>query len=261
LQLIQLRFNFPILLLSSILLSRFVAAGNIQNALFCSRDCNLWLEIFRVVRNQLGMQVNELYFYTSRQARIKSTHSYQQYATELLQDSGVLVDICGTGWSLSHMMHNLGSRAPLYFIHQLPRRDDYEKMRPTPDGTSVHSIVDGSATGVGNQFLEMSNYADHPQIVDVCYIHNTPHPIFAPERRSEFTLSMIREQRSSFRQMVALCESQGLGDTLKTPDDTLRIMVLELYRSLCGQKLLPIIYEAMHSEEETDQLHLLKTLA
>jgi FkbM family methyltransferase len=260
LQLIQLRFNFPILLVSSILLSRFVVAGNIQNVLFCSRDCNLWLEIFRVVRSQMGVQVNEFYFYTSRQARIKSTQSYRRYTAELLQNNGVLVDICGTGWSLSHMMDKLGSYSPLYFIHHLSRREDYEKIRPTPVGVSVHSVVGGGAAGMANNFLEMSNYADHPQVEDVCYIRNAPHPIFAPERRSASTLSMVREQRSSFRQMVALCESEGLVETLTAPDDALRAIVVELYKSLCDQKLLPSLYESMHMEEETDQMRLLRTL-
>ena len=261
LQSIQISFNFPILLLSSILLSRFVAAGNMQNVLFCSRDCNLWLDIFRVVRKRMSVQANEHYFYTSRQARMKSSHSYLRYAAELLQGSGVVVDICGTGWSLSHMLSKMGSQVPLFFLHQLPRREDYEKIRPTPEGISVHSVVEAGTAGVANNFLEMSNYADHPQIEDVRYILNTPHPVFIPERRSESTLSMVREQRGSFHRMVALCESEGLAETLTVPDDALRAIVRELYKSLCGQKMLSAIYESMHMEEETDQMRLLTTLA
>ena len=261
LQLIQSSFNFPILLLSSILLSRFVAAGAIQNVLFCSRDCNLWLDVFRVVRKKMGVQVNERYFYTSRRARIKSSPSYLQYASELLQGSVVIADICGTGWSLSQMMQNLGSQSPQYFLHHLPQRQDYEKIKPTPGGAVVHSIVDRNATGLANNFLEMANYADHPQVDDVRYVLNAPHPNFAPERRSESILSMVREQRSSFRQMVSLCQSEGLAETLTVPDDALRAIVLELYKALCGQNLLSMLYERVHMEEEADQLRLLGTLA
>jgi hypothetical protein len=134
-------------------------------------------------------------------------------------------------------------------------------MRPTPQGFDVHSVVDGGAIGAVNNFLEMANYAEHPQVVDVRYVHNTPHPIFAPERRSEFVLDMIRAQRSAFRQVVALCEAQGLSDTLQVADDKLRAMALELYKALTGQKLLPVIFEAMHAEEETEQLRRLKSIA
>jgi hypothetical protein len=107
----------------------------------------------------------------------------------------------------------------------------------------------------------MANYADHPQIVDVSYVHNAPHPVFAPERRSPATLQMVREQRASFRRAVALCEAEGLGATLSVPEDNLRAMVLELYKSLCAQKLLPTIYQSMHAEEEAEQLRLLRKLA
>lgn len=261
LQLIQMRFNFPILLLSSILLARFVAAGNIRDVLFCSRDCNLWMGLFATVKSKMGVEVDERYFYTSRQARIKATPSYRQYAAELVKEGGVLVDICGTGWSLSHMLESLGLRAPLYFIHRLPPIADYEKMRPTPAGINVHAIVDAQAHGLNNEILEMCNYADHPQVVDVCYIRGTPHPVFAAERRSEFVLGMVREQRRIFRQMIALCEAQGLAETLNFSDEALRTMVLELYKSLSGQKQVPMFYAALHAEEETDQMRLLKSIA
>jgi hypothetical protein len=261
LQLIQSRFNFPILLLSSILLARFAAAGNIQNVLFCSRDCNLWLELFGVIKGQLNVSAKESYFYTSRQARMTSSASYRRYASELMQGSGVLVDVCGTGWSLSHMLENLGSRAPLFFIHQLPKMDEYERIRPTPQGMAMSSVIDAQAPGVNNVFLEMCNYADHPQVVDVSYIHQAPHPVFNLERRSEFMLNMVAEQRNNFRQTVAICKAQGLGDVLHVPDDRLRAMVLELYKSLCTQLTLPMIYQSMHAEDEIDQVRQLKKLS
>ena len=261
LQLVQIRYNFPILVLSSIVLARFVAANNIENVLFCSRDCNLWQDLFGVIAKQIGVEANELYFYTSRQARLKSSPSYRRYATELLRGNGVLVDVCGTGWSLSHMQQGLGTRTPLFFIHHIAKMDEYEKMRPTPAGTPVHSIVGATAPNGANEYLEMANYADHPQVVDVSYVHDTPHPVFAPERRTASTLRMVREQRDSFRQIAALCQTEGLGGTLNIPDDNLRAMVLELYKSLCAQKVLSGLYQSMHAEEEAEQMRLLQKLA
>ena len=133
LQLIQSRFNFPILLLSSILLARFLAANKIQNVLFCSRDCNLWIDLFRAVRQQIGVETGESYFYTSRLARMKSSPSYRRYAEQALKGGSLLVDVCGTGWSLSHMLRGLGVQTPVFFIHHLPKTDVYEQMRPTPE--------------------------------------------------------------------------------------------------------------------------------
>ena len=261
LQLIQSRFNVPILVLSSILLARFVAANRIDNVLFCSRDCNLWLDLFALVKTQMGISANEQYFYTSRQARMKASPSYRRYATEMLQGNAMVVDICGTGWSLSHLMQTVGRSAPIFFIHQLPKIDDYEKMRPTPEGIPVHSLVEGDFAGNGNVHVEMCNYANHPQVVDVAYIRNSPHPVFAPELRSPGMLAMIREQRAIFRQTLALCETRGLGDALMMSDDKLHGLIGELYKSLCEQKALPVIFDAMHAADEADQMRQLKKLA
>jgi len=261
LQLIQSRFNFPILLLSSILLARFLAANKIQNVLFCSRDCNLWIDLFRAVRQQIGVETGESYFYTSRLARMKSSPSYRRYAEQALKGGSLLVDVCGTGWSLSHMLRGLGVQTPVFFIHHLPKTDVYEQMRPTPEGMTVHSVMKGWPAGVNNQYLEAANYADHPQIVDVCYVNDSPHPVFAPERRPEAVLSMIRAQRNSFKQAVGLVESQGLGEAMHASDEALRAMVQELYGSLCKQRLLPATYDAMHRAEEDDQIVQLRMMS
>jgi hypothetical protein len=258
LEMIQIQYNFPILVLSSILLARFVAANNIGSVLFCSRDCKLWQDLFGPLRKQLGVETNDLYFYTSRQARLKSSPDYRRYAAGMLQGNSVLVDVCGTGWSLSHLQRNLGTHAPLFLIDHLPKMDEYEKLRPTPDGIPVHAVVAGAAPRGANEYLEMANYADHPQVVDVSYIHNAAHPVFAPERRSQATLRMVRAQRAAFRKAVALCEAEGLSATLNMPEGNLRATALELYKSLHTQQSLWTVYGSMHVEEEAEQMQLLK---
>jgi len=260
LQTIQTSFNFPMLTLSSVLLARFIAANGLRNVLFCSRDCNLWLEIFRVVCEKMNIQASARYFYTSRQARLKASPSYLRYAGELLTDDSLVVDICGTGWSLAQMMQKHGAQVPLYFLHQLPKRADYEQMRPTPEGVAIHAIVKPEAAGVANNFIEMANYADHPQVDDVSYILNAAHPCFAPERRSAATLEMVRDQQAMFRQMIAHCEAEGLAEILMVPDDALGALVLELYKALCTQQALPMIYERMHMDEEADQMRVLGSM-
>jgi FkbM family methyltransferase len=257
LQLMQATFNFPILLASSVLLARFMAQNGIRDVLFCSRDCNLWLDAFRLVRRHMSVDAREHYFYTSRQARLKASPSYLRYTESLLKDGGVVVDICGTGWSLSHMMRSLGAPAPLYFLHQLPRRADYETLRPTPEGIALHAIVKPETAGVANNFLEMINYADHPQVEDVDYVRDAVQPHFGPDRRTEATLSLVREQQAMFRRMVDICAQEGLSEIVQVPDDALGAIVTELYKHLCTQKMLPLIYERMHMEEEADQLRQL----
>lgn len=259
LQLIQTRFNFPILTLSSILLARHVARNGADNVLFCSRDCNLWQDLFALVAKQLGLAAGEQYFYTSRQARIKPSADYRRYAREALAAKAIVVDVCGTGWSLSHLMQSIGVEAPVYFIARVPKMDVYEKIRPTAAHAAVHAITDSA--GNSNEYLEMCNYAAHPQIVDVSYVHDRPHPVFAVERRPPAILAAVREQQKIFRQTLAICEAQGLEESLMLPDEALRAAVAELCQSLRTQNLLPAVYAAMHAEEETEQMRVLGRLA
>jgi FkbM family methyltransferase len=261
LQVIQTSLNFPLLVISSIVLARFAAANSIDNVLFCSRDCNLWTDVFRLVAGKMGVQANARYFYTSRQARMAASPSYMRYAAEMLKGTSAVVDVCGTGWSLSHLLQRLGSTAPIYLLHQLPPRADYEAMRPTPEGIAIHAVVPPGATGVANNYLEMANYADHPQIADVRYILNTPHPLFAAERRPASHLALVRAQQDTFRSMLAFCEAGNLAETLTVPDDALGAIALELYRSLSQQKLLSAVFETSHMQEENDQLKTLKGVA
>lgn len=261
LQVAQISFNFPILTLSSILLGRFIKANGISDVLFCSRDCNLWIDLFRVVRGQMNLPAREHYFYTSRQARIKSSPSYLRYASGLLGQHGMLVDVCGTGWSLAQMLRRMDQQAPIFFLHQLPRREDYERMRPTPEAVGIQTIVAPDAAAVANNYLEMANYADHPQVEDVTMIRDAVHPVFASERRSPAVLAMVREQQNMFRQMVAICGREGLSATLSVPDDAMRAIVYEMYKTLCTQNLLSSLYERQHMEEEAEQLRTLGAIA
>ena len=255
---IQIQYNFPILVLSSILLTRFVATNNIGNVLFCSRDCKLWQDLFGALRKQMGMETNDLYFYTSRQARLESSPDYRRYAADMLQGDGVLVDVCGTGWSLSHLQR-ISARMRRCFSSTICRKwTNTKSCGRRPTASPCMRSWRGPRRGARTSTLRWRITPMHPQVVDVSYIQNAAHPVFAPERRSQATLRMVRAQKAAFRQAVALCEAEGLSATLNISDDNLRAMALELYKSLHTQQSLWTAYGSMHVEEEAEQMRLLK---
>ena len=108
LQVVQTSLNFPLLLLASIALARRAKALGSTSLLFCSRDCNLWLPLFDALQRTMGSAFETSYFLTSRLARKQGSEAYLRYARERLHPGALVVDLCGTGWTLAHLAERLG---------------------------------------------------------------------------------------------------------------------------------------------------------
>jgi hypothetical protein len=149
LQLIQIQINAPLLLLASIAVHRLACRLGAERILFASRDCNLWLSLFTAMAPAFSEPVEAEYFYTSRRARIDPSYAYLGYAAERLGESGLLVDLCGTGWSGSLLLHALGLRERHAFvIHHLAPVALYENRQSTPNTCTIHALVSPGAQEV-----------------------------------------------------------------------------------------------------------------
>jgi hypothetical protein len=258
LQLIQASLNFPILVLASIALARLIKRQKFSALLFCSRDCNLWLALFRVLARDLGLDCQADYFYTSRLTRTKPSADYLAYAREEIKDGCALVDICGTGWSLAHLCQNLGvSDQSLVFLHRLPSVSLYEQRAPTPPTCTIHALLDGAGDACNHVALEMSNYAEHGMVLDMRRIGNTFVPVFSADQRPAHIRSMIAAQQSCFLQAVSIVGKHGLNETLALDDASLNLLCTALYQGLSNQSQLQIAYGVQHHAEDIATLQQL----
>jgi len=253
LQLIQIYLNFPILLLSSIRLLRRAREQNISRLLFASRDCNLWLPLARLIASRMNSECRMDYFYTSRKARLQASPDYLAYARACLGASGMVADICGTGWSMALLMKALGlEQSYAFYIHHTKPLAIYENSRSTPPGCAVHSIIGPDQQGLSNPRFEMCNYAEHGSVRDVRYIEGGGvMPLFDADSRPAAVLELVSEQRRSFASIIELAKTAPLAAVLALDDRAIGEIILELYGMLSRDNVLPGIYRTSHQEEDT----------
>jgi hypothetical protein len=251
LQIIQADFNFPILVLASVALSRFAERENLSSLLFCSRDCNLWLPLFRIVARDFGLHCKADYFYTSRITRTEPSDDYLSYAKDCIAEGAAIVDLCGTGWSLSHLAHNLcAGKQMLFFLHRLPQVALYEQHAPTPATCEIMGLLEDGDPKFNHMALEMSNYAAHPMVVDIRRIENATIPIFASDERPDDIRHAIEAQRRCFLSAVTSLEKHGLRETLALDDASLKTLCAALYQGLSNQNVLKNVYGVQHYAED-----------
>jgi len=248
---IQATLNFPMLLLASIPLAHLIRAKSFKRVLFSSRDGELWLKLFTVIAKAIGLDCEVEYFYTSRMARrFPSTH-YLEYARDRLGEATLVVDLCGTGWSLAHLSQSAGiDGCSIFLLAQYPKMEMYEKWSPTPQGCDYHSIIGPENAPIGNANLELANQVPYGSMVDVRRIDGATVPIVDGDQRSERSLALVRRQNEIFSTLV-----DGLGrvdvKSLMESDDQLAAQAVgALARQITVEGILPATFFAEHAEED-----------
>lgn len=255
LQVTQANLNFPLMLLASVMLVRTIQGQQLRNAVFSSRDCDCWLPLFRRIASQMGCQVDASYYYTSRLAKTQPSGDYIAYSDALMRESAIVVDLCGSGWSLAHLAETLGLRdLPTFFLHKLPSLRTYEARSQSPDTLRVHAVIAADVPGVANTELEMANYSDHPMVTDVRMLRGIAVPVFADEPRSATILSLVRAQQATFHAATALVDDYDLSAVYALDDESIQTIAIALYQALSHQHDLRRIYGDGHAREDMDVL-------
>jgi hypothetical protein len=183
---------------------------------------------------------------------MQPSSSYMAYAKRLISEDALVVDLCGTGWSLANFAATLGlSNLPVFFLHKLPTAPAYEALASTPQTCQFHTLISPSETGVENTVLEMSNYATHGMVEDVRMLQDFAIPVFASDSRSPETLAIVQAQQECFGTAVQLMERYDLHEVFALDDASLVAVTAALYGMLSQQTELRSIYGRSHTAEET----------
>ena len=235
LQVIQTSINFPLLLLASIHLARTAERAKKHTLLFCGRDCNLWHPLFDVVRDRLGFVGTTQYFMTSRIARINASDAYRAYVSKSLSTDGMVIDLCGTGWSTANLMAAIGiSDCHTYFIDHRAPLAAYESRSKTPDTCVTHKLFN-TPHDHNNAVLECANFAEHPMCIDMSEIEGAFLPMLAHDTRGAKELEMVAAQRQAFFVAMSCMKHYTLDDVFDLDDPSLEMLALALYGYLNGQ--------------------------
>jgi hypothetical protein len=183
--LLQSAYNIPILIMCSELIHYKVQTEKINNVLFSSRDCLYWKLYFDSIYN-ISNNINTHYFYTSRLARTAATPSYLRYFKTLISDSNpIIVDLCGTGQSLSLLYSKANASPQTFFLHYLDGMSQIDYTKPT----RLEYVISG--LHIKNDYMELMNQVSHGMVEDVIdlSIKDTFLPVFEdPDYSDNFSL-------------------------------------------------------------------------
>ncbi len=252
---LQCAYNFPMLLLGCVPLLRLVRERRFRRVLFSSRDGELWFHLFKMITAKLGLECEVEYFYSSRLARMRSSRDYISYASEKLgvgsrKPEVLLVDLCGTGWSIAKLAEQLGhTPQPTFMFQHVRACGSHETALPIADLCELHSVVGLEEDGISNPHLEMLNAAPYGSVVDVQKLGAGFVPVMDLDTRSEELIAYVREQHKVFDALVKATEKAFSPRWFEIDDKPAKQAAALLAREISKSPVLPATYWASHLEE------------
>lgn len=238
----QTQANFPMLLLASILLGRWVDSNQLERVLISGRDGYLW---FLLLDELLNVDVQ--YFLTSRVCRINPSPGYLSYVRRLVEGQRAgIVDLCGTGYSLRRLMQHPGTECPTFLLawYGDGQNNEYESLQTTSNEVPEYILKTSLAE------LEIANYANQNMVIDVEPQYANPTVL-----ETDFDWVGCREidtARNAFEACIqALGNYPGLvTQLLRLSDDFLKWQVSEFCQRLSTYwKFLDFARDAHRTEE------------
>lgn len=237
-RLLQVNNNIPILLLTSVILKLLSKKFSIRNILFSSRDCYYFSRIFGYLNEKANWNIPSEYFYTSRLARIGSSEGYVRYFRSIANENSLVVDLCGTGWSLGQLYRRAGVLPRTFLLHELKNKADvmatYAQMRHSDDIPTICLVADRA---LNNGCLEMANYVDHGMVVDVKVLDGC-HAVIPEFEYPDYPASVtsaigeIETAHDSFLDILDRIDVAALVSEVETNLGKVENAVLQLYRGL-----------------------------
>lgn len=249
-RLLQINNNIPILLLTSVLLKLLSKKFGIKNILFSSRDCFYFSRVFAFLNEKAGWNIPSEYFYTSRLARIGSSSSYVRYFQNVASADSLVVDLCGTGWSLGQLYRRAGFMPRTFLLHEMKKMtgmmNEYAQIRQSDEIPTICLLADPD---LRNGCLEMANYVDHGMVTDVKVLDDCDSviPQFEHPNYPGNVLNTIREieaAQDGFLEVLGRIDVPALTQEIEGKLGKVEHVVKELYRDLC------VNIGAMHDVEQ-----------
>lgn len=108
----QVKYNVPFLIHASLYLDEFCKKHKKQKILFSSRDCCLWIKLFK----KLFPKYESIYFFASRFLYTFPTASYIEYVKNVYSSDAVIVDVNGTGDPAARFFQSNFQISPTYLL-------------------------------------------------------------------------------------------------------------------------------------------------
>jgi hypothetical protein len=240
LELSQTQINFPALFIASVILQR---DHRHDRLLMSSRDCFLWHRLQEFVRDLHADSYEVIYFKTSRLARVFPSRSYTRYVENHLP--AAIVDVYGTGWSLSRFLQNLGHpETPILFITRCNSdavRRRCEAIARTESDGNIAVLLKVSSPAMS---LEGLNLASHAMYAD-------PPETFNPLGLDWEGMPEIQAMHGAFYAALDAAQRYDFRTDLEVADSVLQSELHACFlRATQHSDLIEVVNEIAYSEHE-----------
>ena len=247
--------NLVILFVFSVFLLRKAEQNNIKQYLFSSRDCYHLHKIFdRMVRN-CEFPVGCEYFFTSRLARIKCSEDYLSYLLHLVnkERNSAIVDLAGTGLSLSYLLQKIGQdfSLPIIFFHRSNISRVKRIYQDTELDNTIFSLIPGETQNFDIDALEILNYIKQPMVKDVLKQGENEYlPVFCSNPIPIEIFELIDRTEQIIDDFSDHLNPEIIEEIIHRVDwgNLIRLSVA-IYHQLCQHKDLFSYFMTFHAEE------------
>ena len=195
----QIEVNFPLLFLTALLLVNTAARKGWRRLLFSSRDCFFLFLLFERLASRLGLDIVSTYFFTSRIARATPSTSYLNYFNHLCEEGDTaVVDICGTGWSLTRLFEAAGRpEMEMFLLHHINNPDLLKYYRTL--GKIGREPTANFITRTGkNSLLEGLNAIEHRMVADMLEANGVFVPAFVDRKTTPRYDELVKFSTKAF---------------------------------------------------------------
>jgi hypothetical protein len=216
-QIAQAQLNFPLLFLATLHLRNLSAALGWDHILMSGRDCYLWHDLYQRLRPLFPGAPTATYFHTSRVARAHPSPAYLAYfAAQRIGRRNVVVDVCGTGWSLSRLVeHAPEPSVDIFLLHKMDMPHlvwDYERYGALTRPMAIHSIMAHRPNDADIEVLEQLNFAPHSSVMDVERTADGFRPVLSSHRYPANVAALVQVHHAAFQHACALLRSLTSND-------------------------------------------------
>jgi FMN phosphatase YigB (HAD superfamily) len=184
---LQFNLNLPFLLVSMLDLLSELRERQIRKVLFASRDGRHLHAAFLALRDHFEdlMSVDAEYWFTSRVARTRGSNDYVHYCQSTFSESMAMVDLCGTGASITKLLGDLGMQDEpvlVYLAQKVSDRNYSDRMAQGYGLGSSDNLIPvrhafDTARFINNALIEQLNYVPEGMIRDVMMTPSGPLPV------------------------------------------------------------------------------------
>lgn len=259
---IQFQNNIPLLLMTAFEINKISNLKSNDKLFFSSRDCYYLSEIYKALFNDEKAE----YFYTSRISRTRCSENYRQYVLNNLTNNSLVIDLCGTGWSLGNLYSKIGMQPTTFLMHSMNQSDliktDYENIAKFTPPENLYQIINDKT--LNNSVLEMCNYTSHGMVSDVIFFKeiNQYQPIFeAPEYPENVmnTINLIEECQKNAVCLIENYYTELIRDFSKN-SHKLPTMIHDLYKDMISKSVFLTDLSEYHLTQDNSTMNNLKRI-